>query len=249
MMMELFDNSEKMPIIQHLLELRKRVIYSFLFFIFFSVVSYFFAQEIYDFLVRPLADVLQGQNRRLIYTGLAEVFFTYMKLAVFAGCFLSFPFIAYQLWAFVAPGLYKNEKRFFFPFLIAIPVLFTIGAAFVYYAVMPAAWGFFASFQIEGSIMPIELEAKVDQYLSLVMALIFAFGLCFQMPVVLTLLARIGVINSKSLIKKRRYAVVIIFAVAAVLTPPDIISQLFLGIPLIFLYELSVVLVKLLEKS
>jgi len=248
-MTEQLENSEKMSLIEHLVEMRTRVIYSFLAFTSLSILSYLFAQDIYGFLVQPLAEVLEGQNRRLIYTGLAEVFFTYIKLAVFAGGFLSFPFIAYQIWAFVAPGLYKNEKKFFMPFLAAIPVLFAIGAAFVYYIVMPMAWQFFASFQIENSILPIQLEAKVDQYLSLVMGLIFAFGLCFQMPVILVLLARIGVITSKSLISHRRYAIVIIFAIAAVLTPPDVVSQLLLGIPLIFLYELSVILVKLMEKS
>lgn len=243
------ENSEKMPLTAHLMELRKRVFISLGFFILFSCVSYFFAQHIYNFLVHPLATVLEGENRRLIYTGLAEVFFTYIKLAVFAGGILSFPVIAYQIWSFVAPGLYKHEKQFFLPFLLAVPTFFAIGGAFVYYLVMPMAWRFFAGFEMNGGFLPIQLEAKVDEYLSLVMTLIFAFGICFQLPVLLVLLGKIGVIKSTSLVNKRRYAIVFIFAIAAVLTPPDVISQLLLAIPLIFLYELSVVLVKFFEKS
>jgi len=248
------DNNEisiNSSFLGHVIELRQRLIYSFIAFIAFSLIAYYFVEYIYAFLVTPLADVFEGQNRRLIYTKLTEVFFAYIKLSLFAGGIASFPIFAYQLWLFVAPGLYKSERKFFSFVLIATPLLFLIGGAFVYYAVMPLAWHFFANFEtfrIDNNTLPIQLEAKVDDYLDLVMSLIFAFGLCFQMPVVFGLLAKIKLVSSKSLINKRRYAIVLIFALAAVLTPPDVVSQLLLAIPLIFLYELSVLLVKLIEK-
>jgi sec-independent protein translocase protein TatC len=241
-----------MPLIAHLIELRRRLIYSLVAFIIASLICYHFSRDIYAFLVKPLATVLHGEDRKLIYTGLTEAFFTYMKLSLFAGGVLAFPVIAAQVWMFVAPGLYKNEKRAFLPYLVATPVLFLTGAAFVYCFVIPVAWKFFASFQslAPGSNgLPIELQARVGEYLSLIMTLIFAFGFCFQMPVLLTLLARVGLVNARSLADKRRYAIVGIFTIAAILTPPAVLSQIMLAVPLLGLYEISVLLVKMSEKK
>lgn len=242
----------EMTLTNHLTELRRRLIYSISAFIILSLLCYQFAQEIYSFLVRPLADVFKGEERRLIYTGLTEAFITYMKLALFAGGFLSFPVVATQIWIFVAPGLYKNEKKVFLPFLLATPALFLLGAAFVYYFVIPVAWRFFVGFEVfpmQNNGLPIQLEARVGEYLSLIMTLIFSFGICFQMPVILVLLSKIGILSYHSLVSKRRYAIVIIFVIAALLTPPDIISQFMLAIPLLALYEISALLVKATEKK
>tara|TARA_B100001142_G_C14284617_1_gene636344 strand:+ start:304 stop:1170 length:867 start_codon:yes stop_codon:yes gene_type:complete len=242
-----------MPLLDHLIELRSRLIYSVVAIFILFFICYYFSPSIYNFLVAPLADVLEqlGGQRRLIFTALHEAFFTYIKVAFFAALFLSFPFLAIQIWMFIAPGLYQNEKRAFAPFLIATPILFFMGGALVYYFVFPLAWKFFLSFEASGGagVLPIQLEAKVDQYLSLVMRLIFAFGLCFELPVVMTLLGRVGLVTSKGMKEKRKYAIVITFIVAAILTPPDVISQIGLALPTMLLYEISIYSVQIIERS
>jgi len=243
-------DDSKAPLLDHLIELRTRLIRSVIVILVLFVASYFFADHIYAFLVKPLAQIYTRQGARLIFTALHEVFFTYVKVALFAALFLAFPFIAIQLWKFVAPGLYKNEKRAFLPFLVLTPILFFAGAALVYYMIFPLAWKFFLSFEtsgIDGSL-PIQLEAKVNEYLSLVMKLIFAFGISFQLPLLLTLMARVGMATSKGLGEKRKYAIVAAFIAAAVLTPPDPISQISLAIPIILLYEASIIAVRMVER-
>ena len=246
------DNSEKSGFISHLVELRQRLINSFIFLFSFFVVCYFFSQEIYSFLVQPYADAVKDDNvnRRLIFTALQETFLTYLRVSFFAALFVSSPIILMQIWKFIAPGLYKNEKEAILPYLIATPILFLFGGMLVYYLIMPLAIKFFLSFEASSinSALPIQLEAKVNEYLSLVMKLIFAFGLSFQLPVILSLLARVGFIDSVFLKERRKYVVVIIFVAAAILTPPDPITQIGLAIPLLILYELSIFSVKIIEK-
>jgi len=246
-------DGSKMPLMAHLLELRTRLMWSVLALVVLFFICFYFSHQIYAFLVQPLADVMHetGRDRRMIYTALQEAFFTYVKVAMFAALFIGFPIIASQVWMFVAPGLYKHEKRAFLPFLIATPILFFMGGALVYYYVLPTAWKFFISFESAGgpNSLPIELDAKVNEYLSLVMRLIFAFGICFELPVVLTLLARAGLVSSKGLAQKRKYAIVCSFIAAAVLTPPDPISQIGLAMPTILLYEISIVCARFVEKQ
>ncbi|WP_172963461.1 twin-arginine translocase subunit TatC [Thalassospira marina] len=243
---------QQMPIMEHLIELRNRLTWSVLaLFVTFGV-CYYFVEDIYGFLVRPLAEAMgPGSDRRMIYTALTEVFFTYVKVSFFAACFVSTPVVLGQIWAFVAPGLYKNERKAFYPFLFATPILFLMGGAMVYYFIMPLAWKFFLSFETAGSQtgLAIQLEAKVGEYLSLVMKLIFAFGLSFQLPVLLTLMARAGLVTSQGLAKKRKYAVVITFIVAAVMTPPDLISQIGLAVPIMLLYEISIIMARISERK
>ena len=251
--MALLDDLDdrQLPLLDHLIELRNRLMYSCAAILVGFLICYFFAEHIYGFLVRPLADIYEGQTgRRMIYTGLTEAFFTYLKVSFWAGAFLTFPFVASQLWMFIAPGLYRTEKRAFLPFLLATPVLFFLGGAMVYYFIFPLAWRFFLSFETPGGdgMLPIELEARVGEYLSLVMTLIFAFGLSFQLPVALTLMGRVGLITSEQLARNRKFAIVGVFVVAAVITPPDVISQVGLGIPIILLYELSIIAVRIVER-
>jgi len=242
-----------MPLLDHLVELRRRLLYAAVGFLVAFVACYAFAADIFAFLVQPLADAFEGQEgRRMIFTGLAEAFFTYIKIGVFGALFISFPLLASQIWLFVAPGLYRHERRAFLPFLMATPIFFVLGAAMAYYFVFPLAWQFFIGFEISPTgpgQLPIELEAKIDQYLTLAMALILAFGCAFEMPILLTLLARVGLVSAKGLASKRRHAIVAVFVVAAVITPPDVISQISLAIPMMLLYELSILAARMIEKD
>lgn len=240
-----------MPLVEHLVELRRRLIWSLATFVLAFLVCYHFSGEIYRFLAAPLADIMRhkGEQPHLIYTALYEAFFTYVRVSVFGAFFLSFPMIAIQAWIFIAPGLYKNEKKAFAPFLVATPILFVGGAALAYYLVFPFAWKFFLSFQQLGgeTQMGIELQARVSEYLNLVTKMILAFGVCFELPVVLTLLVRAGLVGTSLLRRVRRYAYVAAFAVAAVLAPPDAITMLGLAIPLVGLYEISILAARLVE--
>jgi len=246
-------NDNEGNFVSHLTELRKRLINSFIFLFVFFIICYFFSDHIYGFLVDPYAQAVQddGTERRLIFTALQETFLTYLKVSFFAAFFITSPFILIQVWKFIAPGLYKHEKLAIMPYLVATPILFFLGGILVYYLIMPLAIKFFLSFESTGitTNLPIQLEAKVNEYLSLVMKLIFAFGLSFQLPVVLSLLARIGVVDSKFLRERRKYVVIIIFAAAAILTPPDPVTQIGLAIPLLILYELSIFSVNIIEKK
>ena len=246
------ENNE-LGFMSHLTELRKRLINSFIFLLIFFVICYYFSEYIYGFLVDPYAQAVKGEGleRRLIFTALQETFLTYIKVSFFAAFFITCPYILIQVWKFIAPGLYEHEKSAIMPYLVLTPILFILGGMLVYYLVMPLAIKFFLSFESSGinTGLPIQLEAKVNEYLSLVMKLIFAFGLSFQLPVILSLLARIGVVDSKFLKERRKYVIVMIFAAAAILTPPDPITQIGLAVPLLILYELSIFSVKIIENK
>ena len=239
--------------VEHLTELRSRLVKSIIYLFIIFIICYFFSENIYSFLVQPYAEAVKDDdvNRRLIFTALHETFITYLKVAFFTAMFLTSPIILTQIWKFIAPGLYKNEKKTLLPYLLATPALFLLGGMLVYYLIMPLAIKFFLSFETSAQVssLPIQLEAKVNEYLSLIMRLIFAFGISFQLPVLLSLLARVGFVDSEYLRKRRKYVIVIIFAVAALLTPPDPITQIGLGIPLLILYELSILSVKIIEKN
>ena len=243
----------KAPLMEHLIELRKRLIWSVVSFVVAFVIAFASAKYIYAFLTIPLARALEGTpDAHLIFTALGEVFFAYVKIGMFGGLCLAFPFIAAQLWMFIAPGLYRHERNAFLPFLVATPFCFLVGAGFAYYILLPYAIHFFITFQTPGAMegaLAIQLQAKVSDYLDLVMKLIFAFGFAFQLPVLLSLLGKVGIVTSNQLREMRRFAIVGMFAVAAVITPPDPVSMLALAVPLVGLYEISVFLVVWFERQ
>lgn len=242
-------DDSKAPLIEHLIELRQRLVWAVVALVIAFAVSFYFADEIFGILVVPLTDAFPPGEGKLVFTKLYEAFFVEIKVAMFAAFFLAFPIISNQLWAFVAPGLYANEKKAFLPFLFATPLLFTAGAALAYYIVMPTAFRFFLGFEGEVGGLTQEALPAMGDYLDLVMRFILAFGVCFQLPVLLLLLNRAGLVTREQLIGLRRYMVVGAFVLAAILTPPDVVSQFLLGLPLIMLYEVSLAIMWFTERK
>ena len=253
------DALASMSLLEHLTELRNRIILVLALFVVIFLACFIrpfgsgtmnAADIVYFWLQAPLADILSARGGRMIFTGLHEGFFTQVKVAFFISISISFPLMLLQVWRFVAPGLYRNEKIAFLPFLMATPLLFALGAAMVYFIVIPLAWDFFLSFEMSGAegSLPIEVEPRISEYLSIVMRLMFAFGLSFELPVLLLLLVKAGLATPDGLASKRKYAILLAFVAAAILTPPDVISQVLLALPVIALYELSIIAARLIAK-
>ena len=254
------NGAGEMSIMDHLTELRNRIGIVFACFVVVFMICFIrpfgsgtqnLADIVYIFLQAPLADVLLERGGRMIFTGLHEGFFTQVKVAFFTSLCVTFPLLLAQVWKFVAPALYRNEKNAFLPFLLATPILFIMGAMMVYYLVIPLAWQFFISFETIGGTgaLPIEVEPRISEYLSLVMRLMFAFGLSFELPVILLLLVKAGIATPEGLASKRKFAILLAFVAAAILTPPDVISQVLLAVPVILLYELSIIAARFISKA
>lgn len=243
----------KMTFYEHLTALRRNFILSILFFLCLFCLFFYFSEYLFDLLTLPLLKALTPcaiKTHRFIYTGLPEAFFTHIKIAFFGACVFGLPFFLHQLWRFIAPGLYLKEKKSIYPFLFLSPILFYMGVSLSYFFLMPVAWKFFLSFEVpRSSFLPVILEARVEEYVDLVISLSLAFGLCFQIPIALLLFSKVGLITSQLLRSKRRYATVFIFILAAFLTPPDIISQITLALPLLVLYEITIYLMSKQEKK
>jgi len=246
--------SSSAPLIEHLSELRSRLIWSLLAFVICMILVFPFSSHVFNFLAGPIVELLSNQERpaELIFTGMQQGFMVNVKISLFGGFIISFPFIGFQLWKFVAPGLYKQEKMAFLPFLMASPILFIMGSSFAYYIVLPLAFDFFLGFQNStemNDLVGISYLGTINEYLSLTMKFILAFGICFQLPVLLTLLGKTGLVSSEFLSSFRKYAMITILIVSALVTPPDVITQLILFFVVYSLYEVSILLVKLVEKK
>ncbi len=238
--------NSNMTLKNHLEELRQKIVFCVIFFLIAFGISYFFSKEIYDFLVKPFFNISENKDHRLIYTAPSEAFITYIKVSFYSAIFFSFPIFVSQFYLFIAPGLYKNEKKNILLILFFCPFLFLFGAFLSYYLIIPLALEFFTSFENQGSAasLPIQLETRISDYLDLIINLILGFGIAFQLPILLIFLIKVGLLSHQDLKSKRRYWIVIIFVIAAILTPPDVLSQLSLAIPMILLFEIAILISK-----